>query len=210
MTRSQGRRLAPEARRDQIIDIGAKLFATQPYEQVRMTDIAAVAGISRALVYRYFPTKRDLFAAIYQRAADQLLKASELGSNTPFAEQVLAGLEAHFDFFAENARTVLVANRGALAGDPMIEGIISNELAELRGRMLDATGLLGHARARAGIALYGWLAFVRAVCVEWLAHPDPILSREEVRDMCMSALTSALAKPGGTGVGSVRTVPYNE
>jgi len=53
-------------------------------------------------------------------------------------DQTAAGLDAHFDFFLENTRTVLVANRGALAGDPMIEGIISEELAELRKRMLGA------------------------------------------------------------------------
>jgi hypothetical protein len=87
---------------------------------------------------------------------------------------------------------VLVANRGALAGDSTIEGIISEELAELRRRMLDASGLRGRARVRASTVLSGWLAFVRAVCVEWLADPDLVLSREEVRDMCMSALLSAL------------------
>jgi AcrR family transcriptional regulator len=194
MASSEGRRLAPQARRDQIVDVGAGQFATQPYEQVHMADIAAAAGISRALVYRYFPTKRDLFAAVYQRASERLLKASELVPGIALAEQVLAGLDAHFDFFVENARTVLVANRGALAGDPMIEGIISEELAELRKRMLDAGGLHGRARVRASTALYGWLAFVRAVCVEWLAESDGVLSREEVRDMCMSALVSALGE----------------
>jgi AcrR family transcriptional regulator len=192
MAPSVGRRLAPQARCDQIVDIGAAQFAALPYEQVHMADVAAEAGISRALVYRYFPTKRDLFAAVYQRASERLLKASELVPDLTLAEQVLAGLEAHFDFFVENARTVLVANRGALAGDPMIEGIISEELAELRKRMLDAGGLRGHERVRASIALSGWLAFVRAVCVEWLADPDQTLSREEVREICMSVLLSAL------------------
>jgi AcrR family transcriptional regulator len=192
MASSQGRRLAPEARRDQIVDVGAKKFSGQPYEHVRMADVAAEAGISRALVYRYFPTKRDLFAAVYQRASDRLLKESEIVPNLALAEQIKAGLDAHFDFFVENARTVLVANRGPLAGDPMIEGIISAELAELRRRMLDGSELRGRARVRASIALSGWLAFVRAVCVEWLADPDRVLSREEVRELCMSALESAL------------------
>jgi AcrR family transcriptional regulator len=143
-------------------------------------------------VYRYFPTKRDLFAAVYMRASERLLETSELMPGLTLAEQVLAGLDAHFDFFIENARTVLVANRGELAGDPMIEGIISEELGELRKRMLDAGGLHGRERVRASIALSGWLAFVRAVCVEWLADPSRALSREEVRDMCLSALLSAL------------------
>lgn len=192
MAPKEGRRLAPEVRHDQIVDIAASQFASRPYECVRMTDVAAAAGISRALVYRYFPTKRDLFVAVYQRASERLLDASELVSGVTFVEQVLAGLDAHFDFFVENARTVLVANRGALVGDPMIEGIISEQLAQLRKRMLDASGLAGRARVRASTALYGWLAFVRAVCVEWLADPDQSLSREEVREVCMSTLLSAL------------------
>jgi AcrR family transcriptional regulator len=192
MGSTAGRRLAPEVRREQIVDIGAKQFATQPYARVRMADVATQAGISRALVYRYFPTKRDLFAAVYRRASERLLEASEQVPSMALAEQIRAGLEAHLDFFLENARTVLVANRGALAGDPMIEGIISEELAELRRLMLDAGGLAGHARVQASTALYGWLAFVRAVCVEWLASPDRALSREEVGDMCMRTLLSAL------------------
>jgi hypothetical protein len=67
-----------------------------------------------------------------------LLKATERIPEMALPDQTAAGLDAHFDFFLENTRTVLVANRGALAGDPMIEGIISEELAELRKRMLGA------------------------------------------------------------------------
>jgi AcrR family transcriptional regulator len=189
---SVGRRLAPHARRDQILDVGAQQFAARPYEQVHIADVAAIAGISRALVYRYFPTKRDLFAAVYRRASERLLAASELVPGLTLIEQILAGLDAHFEFFVENARTVLVANRGALAGDPAIEGIISDELAELRKLMLDASGLRDRARVLASIALSGWLAFVRAVCVEWLGDPDQTLTREDVRKMCLSALLSAL------------------
>jgi AcrR family transcriptional regulator len=192
MASKKGRRLAPQARRDQIVDVGARQFAALAYEQVHIADVAAIAGISRALVYRYFPTKRALFAAVYERASERLLRASELAPDLTLPEQILAGLDAHFEFFIENARTVLVANRGALAGDPVIEGIISNELAELRRRMLDASGVQGRTRLRASIALSGWLAFVRVVCVEWLADPERTLSRDEVRDMCMSALLSTL------------------
>jgi len=155
-----------------------------------MAEIANHAGVSRALVYRYFPTKRDLFAAIYQRASDRLLEATTIQPELPLAEQVVAGLEAHFDFFVANARTVVEANRGALAGDPVIQDIINAELASLRRRLLDAASLHGHARAVASTALHGWLAFVRVVCVDWLA--DNKLSRREVRDMCLRALVSAL------------------
>jgi len=186
------RRLAPDARRDELLDCGAAEFATRPYEEVLMADIADRAGVSRGLVYRYFPTKRDLFAGIYQRASDRLLEASTIRPEIPLAEQVVAGLEAHLDFFVANARTVVEANRGALAGDPVIQGIIDAELAVLRQRILDAASLRGHARAVASTALHGWLAFVRVVCVDWLT--DKTLSRREVREMCQRALVSALGK----------------
>jgi AcrR family transcriptional regulator len=183
-------RLDPQARRDQLLDVGVGLFSAMPYEEVRMEDVALSAGVSRALVYHYFPTKRDLFAALYQRASDRLVEASLHIPELPVYDQVMAGLDAHFDFFETNARTVLVANRGALAGDPLIEGIISNQLGLLRQKMLDALGLEGKPRTLASIALYGWLAFVRAVCVEWLA--DDLISRDEVRDMCWRSLLGAL------------------
>lgn len=193
------RRLVPDERRSQLLDVGAQEFAARAYEDVRMADVAARAGVSRGLVYRYFPAKRDLFAAIYRRASDRLLESTELASNAPMAEQVVAGLDAHLDFFVANARTVLVANRGALAGDPAIQGIISEELATIRQRMLDATRLQGHERAVASAALAGWLSFVRTACVEWLAQEN--FSRDELRDMCLRTLLSAL------GDSHLRSVP---
>jgi AcrR family transcriptional regulator len=184
------RRLTPEARRDQLLDVGAQEFATRPYEEVLIAEIADRADVSRALVYRHFPTKRDLFAAIYQRASDRLLEVTTLRADQPLAEQVVAGLDAHFDFFVANARTVVEANRGALAGDPAIQDIINTELSSLRQRILDAASLRGHERAMASTALHGWLAFVRVVCVDWLL--DEKLSREEIRDLCLRTLVSGL------------------
>ena len=158
-----------------------------------MTQVAGESGVSRALLYRYYPTKRDLFAAVYQQAAARLVESSPVTPAGPLMGQVLAGLDAHFDFFESNTRTVLVANRGELAGDPVIEAIIANQLAQLRQALLDAMGLHGRQREVANAALYGWLAFVRGVCVEWLA--GQVLTRNEVREMCLRTLLAALDLP---------------
>lgn len=183
-------RLKPDERRNQLLDIGAHFFATRPYEEVLMEQVGAAAGVSRALVYRYFPTKRDLFAAIYQRAADQLLAATEVDRTGSMADWVAAGLDAHIDYFVAHSHTVLAANRGELSGDPRIQGIISEELGTLRQRMLEVTGLDGHQREIASIALLAWLAFVRTICVEWLQSPT--ISRAELRDVCLHALLGAV------------------
>lgn len=183
-------RLEPEQRRNQLLDVGSELFASNAYEDVSMDAVAKSAGVSRGLVYRYFPTKRDLFAAIYQRASERLLEASELSAIDPIEEQIVAGLDAHLDFFIANARTVIEANRGSLAGDPVVQDIINTELSELRRRLLDAASLEGAERATASTALHGWLAFVRAVCVDWLCNPT--MTRDELRDMCLRTLASSL------------------
>lgn len=191
------RRLTADARRDELLDIGERFFAARPFDEVLMEDVAAHAGVSRALLYRHFPTKRDLFAAVYQRAADRLLAVTELDSILPLADQVAAGLDAHIDYFVANRRTVLAANR-ALAGDPVIQAIISDELAVLRERLLEVIGIDGRRREAVSAVLMSWLVFVRVLCVDWLASPT--FSRTELRDVCTGALLGALGPIQDLGV----------
>ncbi|WP_328546657.1 hypothetical protein [Streptomyces platensis] len=84
---------------------------------------------------------------------------------------------------------MLAANR-VLAGDPVIQTVITDELTELRRRLLDSTGLGAGPGELAPAALMSWLVFVRALCVEWLTHQA--FSRTELREMCVGALLGAL------------------
>jgi AcrR family transcriptional regulator len=183
------RRLTPSARRDLLLDVAEGLFAQEGYDEVRMERIASAASVSRALLYQHFPTKRELFAAVYQRAAERLLDATVLDPDLPLPDQVRAGLDEHFDYFEANRRTVLDANR-TLSGDPVIQAIITEELSVLRDRMLAVVGLAGPQRATATTVLMGWLVFVRVLSVEWLVEPS--CTRDELREICTSALLGAL------------------
>lgn len=182
-------RLSSAARRDALLDVAAELFAAQAYDDVLMEAVAERGGVSRALLYRHFPSKLALFVAIYQRAADQLLIATDFATDVPLADQVVAGLDAHIDYFVANRNTVLAANR-VLAGDAVIQAIISDELAVLRDRMLDASGLDGAQRDAVSAVLVSWLVFVRTLCVDWLANET--CTRTELRDICSGALMGAL------------------
>jgi AcrR family transcriptional regulator len=183
------RRLTVEARRDELVAAGAQLFAAQPFDEVLMIHVADHAGVSRALLYRHFPSKRDLFAAIYRQAADQLLSDTELDPAVPFSEQIAAGLDVHIDYFVSNRHTVLAANRD-LAGDPVIQAIISDELAALRERLLNASGLDDRLRDAASAVVLSWLLFVQTLTVAWLA--DKPFSRIVLRDICCRSLVGAL------------------
>lgn len=185
------RRITAAQRRSRLLDVGAELFAAKPYDDVSMEEVAAQGAISRALLYRHFPSKRDLFAAVYQRAANQLLDKTELDPDVPLTEQLAAGIDAHIDYFVANRNTILAANR-TLGGDPVVQAIIDDELDVLRRRMVEAAGLDRKERQALSGLLIGWLAFSRTLTVEWLIN-EPF-SRERLRDIQIGALLGALGE----------------
>lgn len=67
------RRLSVEERRAQLLDAALSLFAHRAPEEVSLDDVAEAAGVSRPLVYRYFPGgKQQLYEAALRSAADVL------------------------------------------------------------------------------------------------------------------------------------------
>ncbi|MEV7211829.1 helix-turn-helix domain-containing protein [Kitasatospora cineracea] len=190
MSTAPRRRLTPDQRRAQLLAVGAELFAAHPYEAVLMEEVAERAGVSRALLYRHFPGKRELFAAVYRQAADRLLAATRLDPAATLVQQLAQGLDAHLDYFVANRHAVLAANR-VLAGDPVVQTIMAEELDALRTRLLAVLPLAGEdARATVSAVLKSWLVFVQVLCVDWLA--EPTCSRSELRDVCIGAVLGAL------------------
>ncbi|WP_445529829.1 TetR/AcrR family transcriptional regulator [Streptomyces cyslabdanicus] len=183
-------RLSPADRHAQLLAVGARLFAQHPYDDVLMEEVAQEAGVSRALLYRHFPSKHALFAAVYQQAADHLLVDTRLDPADSLVEQLVQGMDVHLDYFVANRNAVLAANR-VLAGDPVIQSIMTNELDALRTRLL-AVLPLAHDSAREAVSavLKSWLVFVRVLCVDWLTHET--CTRTQLRDSCIGALLGAL------------------
>ncbi|MEU6560625.1 TetR/AcrR family transcriptional regulator [Nocardia nova] len=180
------RRLTPEQRRDELLDIGEQVFGERAYDDIAMEEIAARAEVSRALMYHYFPTKGRFFAAIWQRAHDRLSAELHLEPGRPVRTAVYAALTAHLDFYRAHLPLVLIANRSALATDPAVRDPVIADLHALCEQILDACAATGHRRDLAGTALRGWIAFIREVTIEWLAHEH--ISRDEVLRMCMATL----------------------
>ncbi|MFG2030413.1 TetR/AcrR family transcriptional regulator [Streptomyces sp. NPDC048825] len=184
------RRLSPADRRAQLLAVGARLFAAHPYADVLMEEVAEQAGVSRALLYRHFPSKHALFAAVYQQAADQLLAETQLDPAAPLMEQLIQGMDVHLDYFVANRNAVLAANR-VLAGDPVIQTIMTNELDALRARLLAVLPLADEsAREAVSDVLKSWLVFVQVLCVDWLTHET--CTRTQLRDACIGAVLGAL------------------
>ncbi|MGW6981493.1 TetR/AcrR family transcriptional regulator [Streptomyces sp. NPDC054932] len=184
------RRLSPDERRAQLLAVGAELFARHPYDEVLMEDVAEQAGVSRALLYRHFAGKQELFAAVYRQASDRLLEQVPLDRPGDLLGQVNDGLDVHLDYFIAHRHTVLAANR-VLAGDPVVQTIIDGELDVLRARLLEVLPLTDDSvRAAVAAILRSWLVFVRVLCLDWLTVET--CTRTELRDTCVGALLGAL------------------
>src|SRR5580765_6635428 len=70
-------RLEVDERRAQLVALGVELFAARSYDEVSIDELARAAGISKGLLYHYFPTKRDFYVATVEEGATQLLARTE-------------------------------------------------------------------------------------------------------------------------------------
>ncbi len=75
----QATNLATALRRKRIVEAAQRMFATTPYEEVQMDDVARTACVAKPTVYRYFATKEELFL----ESLDATLE--ELGAETESA-----------------------------------------------------------------------------------------------------------------------------
>jgi AcrR family transcriptional regulator len=79
-------RMTGKQRREQLIDVGRKLFADKGFEATTVEEIAAKADVSKPLVYEHFGGKEGLYAVVVDREIAALLGgiagalSAELGS----------------------------------------------------------------------------------------------------------------------------------
>ena len=103
-TNTRRRRLRAEERRESILSAANTVFGQRGYDTVRIDDVAAAAGISKALIYEHFRSKQELYAELMNRAALEMLDRIVSAGSEPDAEGVARlerGAVAGFSFVAE-------------------------------------------------------------------------------------------------------------
>lgn len=194
------RRLSTEERREQLLAVGARLFSESPYDEVWIEQVAEIAGVSRGLLYHYFPTKRDFFAAVVERESERMLRMTAAVPGVPVREQLSSGLGTYLEYVETHAHGYRAFHRADAAGDRSVRRVYRRALAAQEEQILAALGAdpefgpLFERRSDVRLAVRGWLAFTTAVCLEWLRGSD--LSRDQVRDLCARALLGVVSPLG--------------
>jgi len=179
--------LTSDARRAQLLELGIAMFAKRSWDEVQIDDVAEAAGVSKGLLYHYFPTKRDFYVEVVREASRRLLETTETPDATPPLERLTTGLSRYLHFVEEHAASYGTLLRGGIGSDADTAAIIEATRREFLARLARGIGLAEPAPALR-LTFRGWLGFVEATSLDWLDHRD--LSREALLDLWSRALAS--------------------
>jgi AcrR family transcriptional regulator len=182
-------RLNVDERRRQLLDAGAALFAEHAYEEISMRDIARAAGVSKPLLYHYFPSKIDLFKAAVAEKATELQRVIEPADQGTPIDQLTSTLDAYLGWIEANSRAwaKLVQSAAALPeARDLVEGFRQQTMDMALARLTHSETV----RPALRTVLRGWLGYMDAAILDWTEHGD--LPREDLRDLLIAAFVGAL------------------
>jgi AcrR family transcriptional regulator len=196
------RRLSAEERRGSILDAANHVFGEHGFEHVRIDDVAAAAGISKALIYEHFGSKQELYSELMSQAALDLLGVLVQAASAPGMEGALRmenAAAAGFQWVQEHPHAFHMFIRDVT--DPEI----SAQQEALRRSAVTAMAdvmEMEPPETRAGMArrqteqlaemvVGGWYALADW----WLRHPD--VPREELMKSMLGFMWLGLGRMQG-------------
>jgi AcrR family transcriptional regulator len=198
-------RLTSEERREHLLHVGVELVGRYGTADVSIEEIAREAGVSKGLLYHYFPTKNDFFLAVLARSQAELDEQFSRERELSAVEQFDLNLDGFLRFVDDHAAGyIAVAN--ARGREPRVQKMVEKRRRRRVDELVALAALLaGAPRAEVRTPLLvagieGWLGYSDAVILRWLR--DRELSRDEVHallravllqvfDSCRTALSPA-------------------
>ncbi|MFK4068691.1 TetR/AcrR family transcriptional regulator [Streptomyces sp. NPDC029674] len=191
------RRMSVEARRRQLLDSALTLFAHRAPEEVNLDDVAEAAGVSRPLVYRYFPGgKQQLYEAALRSAADDLEQCFAEPPDGPLTRRLSRALDRYLAFVDQHD----TGFSALLQGGSVVE--TSRTTAIVDGvRRAAAEHILSHLGVpepgpRLRMTVRMWITAVEAASLIWLdEEKQPPL--DDLRDMLVEQFMAVLVTTAG-------------
>jgi AcrR family transcriptional regulator len=190
MATARRSRLSTDARREQLVELGIDMFSARPFDEISIDAIAASAGISKGLLYHYFPSKRDFYVAVIRHSADEMMVVTEGDPSLPPRERLAAGLDRYLDYVETHARGYATVLRAGIGADPEVAAIVEGVRAAIAARIVDDLPIESDVPPAARIAVRGWVGFAEAASLEWLE--TRAVTRDELRELLMGVLAGAV------------------
>ncbi len=184
-------RLDVDERRAQLLALGLAMFSERAYDEVAVDDLARAAGVSKGLLYHYFPTKRDLYVAAIGEAARHLLEETTGDRDGAPEERLRRGLATYLDFVERHGQAYVALMRGGVGSDPEVAAILEETRRTFAAHILhdvpqeSATPLLQ-------AAVRGWIGFVEATSIDWVTRRA--VRRDALLDLLAGVIFDAVAR----------------
>lgn len=192
---SPPRRLPPAERREQLIDSALAIAAREGFENLAFEKVANRAGVTRNLVYHYFPGGRqELLEAAVHRAGEQLSSGWVIDPKVPLGERLEANLNRMMDHAEEPTDAWQLYRQGRGTVDPGLLEIARQYRDQVIG--LIALNQLGTAEAPpvVRIALDGFMAYAETVIESAIQQEMP---RAQVIELVSGTLMSTMNAAAG-------------
>jgi AcrR family transcriptional regulator len=186
-----GVRLTSDERREHLLHVGVELLGRYGTADISIEEIAREAGVSKGLLYHYFPTKNDFFVAVLARSQAEMdlgvARDPELSPLEQF-ERNLDGFLRFVDAHAEGYLAVVNA-RGR---EPRVQQLVEQRRRRRVDELVALAAVIADAPRKSVrtpllvAALEGWIGFTEAVTVRWLR--DREIGREDVHELLRGAL----------------------
>jgi AcrR family transcriptional regulator len=175
--KATGTRLPRPARRRQLLGAAREIFVAQGYHAAAMDEIADRAGVSKPVLYQHFPSKLELYLALLDESAAELISAvsQALASTTDNRERVPATFRAFFEYVGGVGEAFRLVFESDLSNEPAVRArldrtmfecaeMISEFIREDAGVSDDEADLLGMALVgMAQVSSRFWLSTDRAL-----------------------------------------------
>ncbi|MFF6912455.1 TetR family transcriptional regulator [Streptomyces sp. NPDC012466] len=194
MTIGVRRRMGVEERRQQLIGVALELFSRRSPDEVSIDEIASAAGISRPLVYHYFPGKLSLYEAALQRASDDLAARFVEPHEGPLGARLLRVMRRYFDFVDEHGPGFSALMRGGPAvGSSTTNALVDSVRQAAYVQILSHLGVTDPP-ARLELVVRSWISLAESTALIWLDGrriPREELEPQLVNDFAALAAVSA-------------------
>ena len=124
--RTPRKRLTAEERRELILDAALEVFARRGFHGSSIDEIAHAAGVSKALIYEHFPSKRDLHVSLLERNVQEIFErlAEAAATSDPGEVRLRAGVDAFLEFVETRGDAFRMLFRDAV--EPDVAGIVAS------------------------------------------------------------------------------------
>lgn len=183
-----------EERRQQLIGVALEVFSRRSPDEVSIDEIASAAGISRPLVYHYFPGKLSLYEAALKRASDDLADRFVEPHEGPLGARLLRVMHRFFDFVDEHGPGFSALMRGGPAvgssrANALIDGVRQAAYVQILSHLDVETP-----PARLELVIRSWISLAESTALIWLDGrrvPRDELEIQLVHDFAALAAVSA-------------------